>query len=173
MEIVPLENPDALRGAIQAHGCAWREAYDDLLPAAVLEGMTVEPSPSDVDQWRERLPDGPDDGGIAYGAEVEGAVRGYIHLRWENTKPFVREEEAGLKEIYIHPDYWDEGLGTQLLEAGIDALPARVDSLALEVLAANDLGRHFYEAKGFEVADHDQITIDAEPYETVIYRRTF
>lgn len=170
MEIHELDSREAVRGAIRAHGYGWREAYADTLPAAVLDRVTVDPGPGEVDDWLDRLPD-ESDPGVAYGATVSGAVRGYIFVRWENTKPFVNPSEGGLKEVYVHPDWWGGGLGTSLLGAAVDALPPDINGLALEALADNEVGRSFYESRGFTLDGRSEIEIDGEAYETVIYRR--
>lgn len=168
MQIEPLDTREKVRDAIHVHGRGWQEAYDGLVPDDVLASLTVDPSPGDVERWLDRLPE---EGGVALGAVVDGTVRGYINLRWAETKPFVGPDEAGLKEIYVHPDWWGDGLGTALFEAGRDRLPDDVAGIALEMLADNDVGRQFYEARGFEVDDHGTYEIAGEPYETVIFRR--
>ena len=168
MEIEPLDTRESVRGAIRAHGRAWQEAYDDHLPNEVLDGMTVEPTAEDVDEWLERFPA---EGGVTLGGAVDGTVRGYILVRWENTKEFVRPDEAGLKEIYVHPDWWGEGLGTALFEHACEHIPDNVEGIALEMFADNDVGRRFYESKGFAVSDSGTVDVAGDTYETVIYRR--
>lgn len=170
MEIRDLDSREAIRGAIECHGRAWQEAYADIVTDAVLERVTVDPEPAEVDTWLDRLP-GDDDPGFAYGASVGRAVRGYILVRWADTKPFVDPSDAGLKEVYVHPDWWGGGLGTELLGAAVEAVPTDVAGLSLETLADNDIGRSFYESRGFVVDSHSQIEIGNETYETVIYRR--
>lgn len=65
-----------------------------------------------------------------------GTIRGYAHLRWgPQTKPFVDPDDAGLKELYVDPDAWGTGIGTTLLNAGIDRLPPDLHDLTLEMLA--------------------------------------
>ena len=170
MELRRLDDRESVRGAIRAHGTAWRDAYEGLLPPGVLERVTVTPSPDEIDAWLERLP-GRDDPGVAYGAAVRGSVRGYVFVRWGDTKAFVRPAEAGLKEIYVHPEWWGAGLGTSLLSAAVDAVPPGLEGLALEALAGNERGRAFYESRGFEPDGRSTLEIAGEPYETVIYRR--
>ena len=170
MELRKLDTRDAVRGAIRAHGYAWREAYADILPEDVLSRVTVEPTQHDIDQWRDRFPD-EDEPGIVYGATVRDTVQGYIFVRWEETKPFVRPQEAGLKELYIHPDWWGGGLGTSLVSRALSELPPEIEGVALDTLADNKIGRSFYESRGFHKSDRGSIDIDGTSYETVIYRR--
>jgi GNAT superfamily N-acetyltransferase len=163
-----LAKPGAVREAIRVHGRAWQEAYEELLPAEVLEAVTVDATSEDVDRWLERLPDGD---GVAWGAAVDDTVWGYIFLRWTGTKPFVRADEVGLKEIYVHPEWWGEGVGTTMLRWAVNTVSPDWNGLALETLAGNDRGRAFYESRGFTADGHDQIEIAGDAYETVVYRR--
>ncbi len=170
MQIHPLEDRETVRDAIESHGRGWQEAYADLLPGSVLERVTVDPGREEIDRWVDRLPDG-NDPGVAFGASVDGHVRGYIFVRWGETKSFVGGSEAGLKEVYVHPDWWGGGLGTRLLGTAVDALPPDTEALTLEALAGNEVGRSFYESRGFSLDGHSEISIDGDVYETVIYRR--
>lgn len=171
MEICPLDSDEAVRGAIEARGRAWQAAYGDLLPDSALDRVTVDPGDEGVRTWRDRLPDA-DDAAVARGVRVRGRVRGYVFVRWGATKGFVGPDEAGIKELYVHPDWWGGGLGTGLLGAAVGALPPAVDGLALETLADNDLGRGFYESRGFVADDHGELALAGRSYETVIYRRS-
>ena len=170
MEIRGLDSRSAVRGAIESHGRAWQEAYAGVVSDAVLDRVTVDPAPSEVDTWLDRLPD-EDDPGAAYGASVGGIVRGYIYVRWADTKPSVAPDDAGLKEVYVHPDWWGGGLGTELLGTAVDALPPDIKGLTLETLADNEIGRSFYESRGFALDGRSEIAIGDSSYETVIYRR--
>jgi len=98
-------------------------------------------------------------------------VRGYAYFRWgdDETKPFVEADEAGLKEIYVDPDYWGQGIGTALLEHSLAQLPESITTLKLEALSENDSGRRFYAARGFEPLTETTTTIADEPYSVTIY----
>lgn len=170
MQVRVLDSSAAVRGAIRSHGRAWQEAYAGILPASVLDRVTVDPDESDIREWLDRLP-GEDDPGVAYGASVDRTVRGYIYVRWGDTKPFVRAGEAGLKELYVHPEWWGAGLGTSLLGRAVDAVPSAVDGLALEALAGNEIGSSFYESRGFGRDGRGDIELAGTRHETVIYRR--
>ncbi|ELZ38630.1 GNAT family N-acetyltransferase [Halorubrum tebenquichense] len=170
MEIRPPETDEDLRELIRAHGRSWRAAYDGILPDPALDEMTVEPASEDVEEWADRL-DGDDS--AVFVAVVDGAVRGFADVRWgaDNTKSFVGEGEAGVKAIYVHPDRWGEGVGSALLDRGLDALPDRVERVRLEALADNDVGARFYEARGFERAEAGETEVAGETYPTAIYAR--
>ncbi|WP_246084364.1 GNAT family N-acetyltransferase [Salinadaptatus halalkaliphilus] len=100
-----------------------------------------------MDRWLEELR--ADAEGVLVALE-NGSVRGFADFRWEDTptKAFVDPDEAELKAIYVDPDSWGQGLGTALLEAGLERLPDEIERLRLEVLADNDIGTRFYSGRG-------------------------
>lgn len=166
MEVRPIEDREDVREMTEAHGEAWRAAYEGIVPDEILAGMTVDPDEGELDRRYEHYAG--HEGVLV--AEVEGLVRGYAFVRWgEDTKAFVGPDEAGLKEIYVHPDWWGEGIGTVLLEAGIDLLSGDVTALRLEVLADNEVGRRFYEARGFERTGTTETDLGETTLEAVIY----
>ncbi|MFB6298636.1 MAG: N-acetyltransferase family protein [Halobacteriales archaeon] len=166
----PMDRDD-IEEMIRVHGLAWREAYRVLLPEQVREQIPVEPSDAMVAEWSDRVWNDRDRILVAV---RDGAVRGYLYLRWgDDTKPFVCEHQAGLKEIYVHPDDWGDGVGTRLLRHGIDLLPDNIEALQLEMLSGNTIGQRFYEARGFERVGESEFEIGDESYPTDIYRRSF
>lgn len=169
MNVRLLEDREGIREAIRTHALSWQSAYDDILPGDILDGMTVDPDPEDVDEWLDRFPDE----SVTLGADIDGSVRGYIHVRWADTKPFVRADEANLKELYVRPGWWGEGVGTALFEAARECVPPDVTGMALDVFADNAWARGFYEACGFEADERGTIEVAGETYETVIYRQPF
>lgn len=155
------------RAITRINALAWREAYADLLPDEVIAQFGADPSDEQLREYADRLAHDRD--GIHL-AESDGAPRGYSYVRWgEDTKSFVGENEAGLKEIYVEPDYWGEGIGTALLERGIDALPENVERLRLEMLDGNEVGHRFYAARGFDRTGSSEFEIAGETYPTAIY----
>lgn len=167
MEVRSPDTDEEVRGAIRAHGLAWREAYEGIVSEDVLAAMTVDASAEDVREWTDRI----DEDRGRFLVAVDENVLGYAYVRWGETKAFVGDEEAGLKEIYVHPAHWGEGVGTALLDAGIGCLPGDVAALKLEVLAENVRARAFYEARGFDRVGEDVIEMAGERYRTLHYSR--
>lgn len=168
MEIRPLAGREDVPGIVCAHGRAWQTAYDGLLPDSVLEDITTSPTDEDVQRWLEGFRENED--GVLV-ATVDDRVVGFAEFRWGDveTKSFVDDGEAGLKAIYVDPDLWDEGVGTALLEAGIERLPRSVDTVRLEVFVGNERGRQFYEARGFEATETTKTEVAGERYDAVVY----
>lgn len=168
MEVRSIEGREDVRGLVESHGRAWREAYEGIVPDDVLAGTTVAPTDEELDEWDDHYRDRE---GVLV-ADVDGRVRGYAVFRWgEDTKAFVGPDEAGLKEIYVHPEYWGEGIGTALLEAGLDLLPEDATALRLETLAENDRGRAFYESRGFERTGTVATELGDRSLDSVVYTR--
>lgn len=168
MEIRHLEYSADARAVIRINALAWREAYRNILPDETLAEFETNPSEERVQKAFERLYDDRD--GLLVAEDDNGTVRGYSYFRWgEDTKEFVGEKAAGLKEIYIEPDYWGNGIGTTLLERGLELLPESIERVQLEMLDGNDVGRQFYSARGFDRTGESEFEIRGETYPTSIY----
>lgn len=151
------------------HAAAWRSAYRGILPDDVLDDMPTDPPDDWIGGWRDRV-ETPHNRMLV--ATADGEVVGYANVRLEETKPFVDDGEAELKEIYVDPDSWGEGVGTALLEAALDALPEAVVTIRLETLSGNDLAAGFYEARGFERTGQSTFEIAGAEYPTDVYSLT-
>ncbi len=163
-----------LRAVVRVNRRAWLEAYDDVFPEPVLEAIAEPPTDEELDSRVGSMRGDRDRLLVAVETDTEAtreSVRGYAAVRWlpDETKEFVGADEAGLKELYVDPDHWSEGVGTALLEAAVDLVPDDATALVLETLAGNEVGRRFYEARGFERRGTSTFEVAGEPYETVIY----
>ena len=175
MEIRPLRGRPDVRGALRVNRAAWRAAYADIVSDEVLARLAEAPTADDVDRWYVQLADVGADGRVLVadrGSSDAPDVVGYAYVRWgDGTKAFVGEGEAGLKELYVAPDYWREGVGSALLERGVAAVPEGTAPLKLETLSENRRGRAFYEAKGFERVGSSSFELLGHAYPTVVYAR--
>lgn len=160
-------SPDDAREVRAAWARAWRAGHREVVSERVLAEVPVDPSPDAVQRWRDRLDTWRD---RILVADDDGVV-GFIQIRLEETKPFVGDDEADLKELYVHPDRWGEGVGTALLEAGLDRLPADVAAVRLETLSGNERAAAFYEARGFERTGDHTVDIGGEQYPADVYTR--
>ncbi|MEF8779775.1 MAG: GNAT family N-acetyltransferase [Haloferacaceae archaeon] len=169
MKIRPLDGRDDARGLLRAHALSWREAYDGLVSAELLEAQDPDPTESDVDGMLEALPDR----GVVLVAVEEATVRGFADFRWgsEETKAFVGPGEAGLRAIYVRPDDWGRGIGTALVDRGVGHLPDSTEAVRLEVLSGNERARRFYESAGFRPAGSTTHELGGTEYPTTIYER--
>jgi ribosomal protein S18 acetylase RimI-like enzyme len=83
-------------------------------------------------------------------------------------------DEVELLSLYVHPDRWDEGAGSALIDAAVAAArEAGVDRLRAEVFAENHAGRGFLRARGFEHRGGETVavTVGEQTREAVVLER--
>jgi ribosomal protein S18 acetylase RimI-like enzyme len=78
-------------------------------------------------------------------AEIGDKVVGFANA---NPKKGVTE----LTAIYIYPHFQGKGIGTKLLEEVIHQLKG-FSRLLVDVEVGNNIGEHFYQAKGFKLTE--------------------
>ncbi|MGM0880668.1 MAG: GNAT family N-acetyltransferase [Bacillota bacterium] len=76
-----------------------------------------------------------------WGIQVVGFADFFLHQNGN---------DAELGSIYIYPEQHGQGIGTKLLNAGIDLLSA-VSNVFVNVERLNTSGKNFYTAKGFKI----------------------
>ncbi|EMA42441.1 GNAT family N-acetyltransferase [Halococcus saccharolyticus] len=160
----------------------WAAAYGDFLAEGTIDRA--------MDEWyaSERVREQITRGDVAHfvaceTGDVSGSVSG------ERTDPRAVEEQVvgyvggGIPDtnerergavwtFYVDPDWWGEGIGTRLFERELDALRERGASrVTVRVLAANTVGRSFYESQGFEVAETGEDDLFGETRAAVTYAR--
>ncbi|MFB6221782.1 MAG: N-acetyltransferase family protein [Halolamina sp.] len=137
---------------------SWHAAYDDLLGAETVAAT--------VDRWYDppslRAEIAAADGAERTGdsatsangpsfflvAEGDGEVVGFTNAgpSGENAPA-----DAFISRLYVHPDRWGAGVGSALTGRVARRLrDAGYERVWLEVFAENDVGRGFYESRGFE-----------------------
>lgn len=168
MRVRHLRDPDDMRGVLRVHDNAWRAAYAALLPKDVLQEAVGEPSDECAQSAFNHLEHHTDRFLVA---ENEATIHGYAYFRWgdDEMKPFVEDGEAYLKEIYVDSAQWGEGIGTALLEHGLDLLPETITALKLEIISGNDIGAHFYDARGFVETGSAEVDIGGSTFKTTLY----
>jgi RimJ/RimL family protein N-acetyltransferase len=132
------------RAIAKAHIASFRWAYRGLMPADVLEALSV--SEREM-RWRARLEDGEREWRV-WVAERDGVVVGCASTqpaRDAGHPPLTAEVPA----LYLVEEASGAGLGRALFAHAVDDLRARgFRRLYLWVISGNQRGRHFYEAAG-------------------------
>jgi len=171
MEIREPSSAKELHAALSITDDAWREAFSPIVGEEAFEA--VEP-PDDPDGLDDRYLGilGMDDG-VSLVAADHGTIVGWSSLIWDRnlTREYVDEDEAEIRTLYVHPDRWGEGVGTWLLEAGLDRVPEPTTAVVLETFEANEMGRSFYESRGFTKRGSTAFEIAEDSYPSVIYER--
>ena len=90
--------------------------------------------------WREALADPEVD---AYVYELQGEAVGIVTV-----------DSDFLRQLYVLPDHWGSGIGSALLERGLERIRERGATRAkLWTLEGNERGRRFYERRGWTLTD--------------------
>ncbi len=133
---------DDARRIAEIHVRAWQHGYEGLIPAAVLDGLSI---PDRERFWSQCLRSGAP---TVLVSEVDEQVVGWLALgasRDADAGPSVAEIYA----FYVEPAHWRRGAGRLLWSEAERRLAAlRFERIALWVLDGNDRGIKFYESVG-------------------------
>lgn len=162
IHIRPTTGIDDMEDVIHIHGRAWRAAMRRVLPLETLEQTTIDADEDLCRAWLANINDKTDRFFVA--VDRDDTPLGYIHLRVGDGN------EATIESHMVDPDRWREGIGTALLEHGLDELPEHIETVTLEMVTGNGVARQFYEHHGFELIGYERMTIDDEVYPVSVYR---
>lgn len=116
---------------------SWSAAYSGLLPSS----FPLRSEQERIAIWKQRLVDWPCHTILA---EIDDGLVGFLF--WH---PELRLQ-ALLKSLYLHPFFWNQGIGHQLLQQGLDDMRTeQMQRVDLWVLANNLRAEHFYLREGF------------------------
>lgn len=168
-------NPDDAPTIAAVARASWHAAYDDLLsPSVVDETVDAWYDPAEL---REQIVQSGDDGSAIYVAEVDESVVGFAHVydgNDERTDASTASSDATaiereLGRLYVREAQWGRGVGTALLDrAASDLVAEGVERLRAVVFADNDVGRRFYDARGFEVRGERTEAFAGERYDELV-----
>ncbi|WP_328607253.1 GNAT family N-acetyltransferase [Amycolatopsis sp. NBC_00345] len=134
------------------HVASWQAAYDGLLLAEFLAGLSV---PARERFWAGTL-SAADSRQTVLVASVDGAVTGFAAIcpsRDEDATP----ETGELTSIYLLPGQWGRGTGRALHERVVAELAVTFTTATLWVLSTNTRARLFYERAGWSPDDHTKV----------------
>lgn len=128
---------------------SWRAAYQNILPQNYLNSLTVTNCTPDKVSMDDIV------------LLKQERVVGICHIsEARNLKDKVWGE---IVAIYLLPDMWGSGVGSQLLQSAIKKLEYRgFKNICLWVLKDNIRARKFYEKNGFAVSGNECETEIAE-----------
>lgn len=133
---------------------SWNYTYDGIIPLEIQENFLKSAYNDAMMQRRlERT--------ILFVAEVDGKIVGFA-----NYSPVKEEGKVELAAIYLYPEYQGKGLGTSLLEEGINNLEG-VKEIFINVEKENKIGTTFYKAKGFKIVSEFDDDFDGHTLKTV------
>jgi ribosomal protein S18 acetylase RimI-like enzyme len=134
--------PDDADGIAEVHVASWRGAYKGLLPAAMLDALSVERR---AKQWQEELAKANQTTWVAVQAERVVGFASVGGSRDADTGPGVGE----LYAIYVIPPAWGRSVGHALHEPAVTRLASEYNEAVLWVLDGNARARGFYERHGW------------------------
>ncbi|ELZ19508.1 GNAT family N-acetyltransferase [Natrinema limicola] len=156
MEIRPASHDDRDRIRVVARE-TWHDTYDEL------DAETIDET---IEEWYsdEALETALTKPGTAFlVAERDGEIVGFTH-------GVVSEAEGDVLRMSVHPDHQNEGIGTALYERlREDLQDFNMERMRAIDLASNEGGREFYETRGFEPTDEDDVEIGGEKRREVVY----
>ena len=143
--IKPMVTAEEIEGKSRVHWQAWREAYDEILPAKFQKQMTL-------DKCRFYSQKYPENTLIALN---DAKVVGFVSYGDFRDPATIAGEIIAL---YVLKDYYGKGVGQQLMQAAFAALNG-YQEIILWVLEDNKRAIAFYEKMGF-VFDGEEKVID-------------
>ena len=129
----------------------WRATYNSFLSQATINKVTsVWHNP---DQLAAEIQNPNIYFGVA--KSKDGAIIGLITVRK------ISDDTAVLSRLYILPQYQRQGIGRQLLQAGITAFPT-IRTIRLEVEENNQSAYTFYHNHGFRETESKEERVEGE-----------
>jgi L-amino acid N-acyltransferase YncA len=165
VEIRPATPEDA-RAIAEVHVASWRWAYRDILPAAVLDGLSVE---ARADMWASVLAEARERSVVLVATDA-GALVGFGSAG-PSREPDAADATAELFTLYLLEAATGRGTGRALFAAVLEAVrDLGYERAVLWVLEANEPTRRFYEAAGWrDDAARDLYEIAGHAYPEVRY----
>lgn len=133
---------------------SWHATYKGIIPLTVQNNF-LDSAYSD-DMMDRRLAHS-----LVFVAEVDDLLVGFANYAKLND-----QGEVELTAIYIDSEYQGAGIGTALLQAGIEEING-IERIWIDVEKENKIGRDFYHAKGFQIVKEFEDDFDGHLLQTV------
>lgn len=133
---------------------SWHATYDGIIPLPIQDNF-LNSAYSD-EMMRRRM-----DFSNLFVVDFDKMIVGFA-----NFSPVFDSGKVELGAIYLLPAYQGIGLGTALLTHGIDYLRGARE-IYINVEKDNDIGKRFYQSKGFEVIEEFTENFDGHELQTI------
>jgi len=138
---IRLASPDDADGIAHVHVDSWRAAYKGIVPDAHLASLSYEQRAA---RWRDNFTMANRNTFVYVAEDVHGRIMGFTGGGPERDGDPNYSGE--LYALYLHPDYFRQGIGKQLVQTVAHRLiQDGMSSMLVWVLAQNP-ARAFYEA---------------------------
>jgi GNAT superfamily N-acetyltransferase len=154
---------------------SWFEGFKDIIDAEdrenVEQGRCV--TEEDIEQGMQQ------DGILTLVYIVDGTVLGQGRIAWcdDTTESYTDTDrgEAELRSMYVHPDHWNEGIGSEIIGELVERCPVEPSALKAETYEGSDAAE-FYRSKGFRVVQRSAVKASetgmSRDYGTVVLERS-
>lgn len=133
---------------------SWNSTYEGIIPDEIQENFLTAAYSDDMMERRIK-------NSLFLVAVAEEEIVGFA-----NFSPVREEGEAELGAIYLLPEYQGNAIGTALLQEGIHLLEG-VRKVFINVEKENEIGKNFYQAKGFQVFSEFDDDFDGHILKTI------
>ena len=133
---------------------SWNATYEGIIPIEIQDNFLN--GAYNDEMMKRRL-----EHSLMLVAEADDTILGFA-----NFTPVNKKNQTELSAIYLLPEYQGEGIGSALLNAGIEKLKD-VKEIHLDVEKENTIGTTFYKAKGFKVVKEYDDNFDGHILKTV------
>jgi GNAT superfamily N-acetyltransferase len=147
----------------EIHAEGWRTAYASFMPADFLARL----DPARDEQWFQEWVFNPQKPAVAYVAEVDGEIVGFIFAGPEDD-----ENPGSVGEIYklfIRPAWQGRGLGQQLMDAALIELRRQGYTRLIIWTFQQARSGQFYRKLGYAVVGQTQIEFGGMQHAVDIY----
>ena len=132
----------------------WNATYEGIIPLSVQENFLKSAYSEDIMKRRSEQ------------SHLFVAIDNEKVIGFANFSPVNEEGKTELGAIYLYPGFQGKGLGSALLQKGINSLK-HVKEIYINVEKENKIGKTFYEAKGFQVVEEFDDDFDGHVLKTI------
>ena len=134
-------------GIAKVHISTWRSAYQGIMPDAFLRDLSIE---NRTTGWAKIL-EAPAPKAHTYVAVLDKSIVGFIGVGSNQSEEAI-VSQGELFALYVEPDFQGCGIGSKLMEKGIETLRYEgFTSAALWVAEENFSARAWYESRHWEL----------------------
>jgi len=133
---------------------SWNETYKNIIPFQIQENFLKIAYSNEMLQ--KRL-----ENSLFLVSEIQQEIVGFASF-----SNISEQGKVELTAIYFAPSYQGKGMGSALLQLGIESLSG-VKEILVDVEQENAIGLRFYQAKGFKVVEEYDDVFDGHILKTV------
>lgn len=150
------------------HINSWLKAYQQILPASVLDNLSVAERQK---QWLTWLSSPTS---ITYVIELEQKIIGFISFGPSRNQINKGNAIAEIYAIYVDPYHWHQNIGSKLLSKAFAEIKSNnYQGVILWVLKENLQAIKFYEKYGFRPTNKFKKFLDFQNVEEIQYEKEF